>query len=530
MKIALFALNSSYIHTNLAVRCLQNALRAAGHTAEILEFALKDRRSDILHALYTADADLYGFSVYIWNVEEMQNTAAALKKLRPGAKIAFGGPEVSFSGEEYLAAHPYIDHLIRGEGEAALTALADGRTQEAIVDGSAYAGFAEAGILYDGAPASSIVYYESSRGCPYRCAFCLSGRKERGVPSVRAKSASRTLEELLEFNRFPQVRIVKLVDRTFNFDRERAKEIWRGLLDDRYRLHYHFEICAELLDEESFALLARMPAGKIQLEIGVQSTNPATLAACCRPSDTPRVIAAARRIHEMGNIHVHCDLIAGLPYESYARFGQSFDDLHGSCTMLQLGFLKLLHGSELRRRAREYGLVFSDTPPYQILSTPDLSYEELFRLERIASLLERLESSGKFPHTTRYIFANAPSPFRFYEAFSDELGRDVSQLSQNALFEALRRFFAQDPLITLPLCLDYLLTNTTPLPGAPRDGILRDAASETYRLRVISDLRARGEVCNAGGLFAFRHEKKPDTVYCVDRIRHILYSEQTAPL
>jgi len=525
MKIVLFALNASYSHTNLAVRGLRQAIRAVGRDAVIREHTLKDRRDDVLHGLYAEEADLYGFSVYIWNADEMYRYASALKQLRPGAKMVFGGPEVSFAGEEFFALHPYADHLIRGEGENAWIGLAAGEQLPPIIEGSAYAGFDGQGILYDDAPPGSIVYYESSRGCPYRCAFCLSGSLAQAGQKLRAKSAGQTLADLLAFNRFPQVKVVKLVDRTFNFDRERAKTIWRALLDEQYRLHYHFEICAELLDEESFALLERFPPGKIQLEIGVQSTNPATLAAVNRPSDTARVIAAARRIHAMGNIHVHCDLIAGLPHESYDRFGQSFDDLHGSCTMLQLGFLKVLQGSALRRRAGELGLIFARTPPYQILSTPDIGYDQLHRLEKMAAVLERLETSGQFSRTCRCIFAHLPSPFRFYEEFSRFLGQDVSALSQNALVERIAAFFGESDFsaaLEEALVLDYLTGCLTPLPPRLKGRVIREEREAAFRRRYLEDCRAGGIPAQAGGLEVLRFAHKKDTVFCVDRVRHVI--------
>jgi hypothetical protein len=238
------------------------------------------------------------------------------------------------------------------------------------------------------------------------------------------KSVEQTLSDLLEFEQEGlDCRIIKLVDRTFNANPERANRIWEGLLDDQYTKHYHFEVCASLLNEESFAILSRFPRGKIQLEFGLQSTNPATLAEVSRHIDPDAVIRAVRRVYEMGNIHVHLDLIAGLPYETYERFAQSFDDAYGSCDLLQLGFLKLLHGTKLRDRADEYGYVCLPEAPYTVLQSKWISYEEMCSLSRVAEVLERYDESGRFMHAKSYFMALADSPFAFWQGLGEYLSR-----------------------------------------------------------------------------------------------------------
>ncbi len=462
-KIALFALNSSYSHTNLAVRCIADSLRSHGAgEVEIHEFNLKDRRRRILEALFNAAADIYGFSAYIWNVRELCEFAADLKKLRPKALIVFGGPEVSYDSEEILAAHPFIDCIITGEGERAFVDLVrrftDGEEIPRVVDGGIYADFESQGMVYETSFASSrVVYYESARGCPYRCAYCLSALSGK----VRAKSADVTLSELREFERMDGIKIIKFVDRTFNFDRERAKQIWRGLLSEEYTKNYHFEICAELLDEETFSLLEKFPKGKIQLEIGVQSTNPATLADIHRSPRTEILLAAIKRLYDMGNMHIHADLIAGLPREDLASFARSFDALWGECDMLQLGFLKLLRGSELRRRADEFGCVYSDTPPYEVLATDCLSFSELCRLHEIDALLDRYVNSGAFSRAAALIGRRAESPFwmlyRLAERFHDE-GLRITDIAQPRAYELLYEFMhdEDDTALAEALILDFL--------------------------------------------------------------------------
>ena len=252
------------------------------------------------------------------------------------------------------------------------------------------------------------------------------------------KNAEKALADLAAFEAFEGHFTVKLVDRTFNFDRERAKAIWRGLLDESYTKCYHFEICASLLDEESFALLAAFPKGKVQLEIGLQSTNRETLTAIGRRDDAAAVIAAARRIRAGGNIHVHLDLIAGLPMENLASFAASFDAAYPAADLLQVGFLKLLHGTALRHDAARYGISFSAEPPYTVLKTAVLSFDDLCRLRRLADTVERLCERGRFQGSLDFLLSHTPSPFAFFDGFGAYVeksdGRELSKISQRELF------------------------------------------------------------------------------------------------
>ena len=315
MKIVLFSLNASRTHTNLAIRCLAKSLKQNGFNEVVLmERTEKDVRFDTLLHLYEEKADLYGFSTYIWNIDAHLTLAQNLKQLLPNSTILFGGPEVSYHNESFLDSHAYIDYLIRGEGENAIVTLAQAIEQNftlpRIIDGGIYQGFLEAGVPYESKEdtSGSILYYESSRGCPYSCAYCLSSLHT--TPRVRAKSVKATLADLEAFEAFDNIRIIKFVDRTFNFDKNRAMAIWEALQSPKYTKNYHFEVCASLLDQESLALLSRFEKGKIQLEIGVQTTNPKVLDAINRRDDTKEVLKNLETLLSFGNMHIHADLIA----------------------------------------------------------------------------------------------------------------------------------------------------------------------------------------------------------------------------
>ena len=439
MKIVLFAINGSFSHSNLAIRCLHDPLERAGFEVVLIEHTLRDRTAHILEHLYREHADIYGFSCYIWNIEPMLTLAETLKSLKPESRIVLGGPEVSY-GLERFENMAWIDAIVRGEGEEAMLSLCqamkEGKEYPRISGGDAVT-FSDAGVHYrEGEETGGILYYESSRGCPYSCAYCLSS----ATHGVRFKSVEQTLDELLEFERIhAKCKVIKFVDRTFNADVKRANAIWRALLDEKYTKSYHFEICATLLDEESFDILSRFPKGKVQLEIGLQSTNSQTLAASSRHIDAAKVISAAKRIKDVGNVHVHLDLIAGLPYEDYTSFARSFDDAYGSSDMLQLGFLKLLHGTELRARAEEYEYRSLPTPPYTVLQSKWITYAEMQRLAHIAEVLDRYLESGRFAHALWYLTPLMPSPFRFWEGLSIYLeNRDTRPLQRISQPDAFR--------------------------------------------------------------------------------------------
>ncbi len=476
MKIVLFALNGSYSHTNLAVRAIGACLETAGETVKILEKSLGDTRLSVLEALVSERADVYGFSVYIWNVREMMQFASEVKVILPNAKIVFGGPEVGFEDESFFEEHSYVDYLIQGEGEDAfpmlIKALRMGADIPSIIMAKPYENFINGGIFYDriGEKPKGLVYYESVRGCPFSCAYCLSSVQD----GIRAKCAEQTQQELLAFEQFDGIRTVKLVDRTFNFDKERAKTLWRALASDAYTKEYHFEVSAALLDEETFAILSEVPKGKFRLEIGVQSTNPETIAAVDRKLDTQKTLAALDRLHEKRNLHLHADLIAGLPFEDFERFGASFDDVYGRCDVLQLGFLKLLKGSKMRREAEFYGIRYSPFPPYQVLETASLSFGDIVRLHAIDALNDRFSNSGKFAYTFPYLPMASGSAFRFFEglrvfAETEFHCREIKSLPQVEAFRLIYEYAltlsVDHEEVKERLSLDFLLGETRRLPS-----------------------------------------------------------------
>jgi len=445
VKVVLFTLNGSWSHTCLALRCLRTPLEREGFDVSLIEYSLRDRTGHGLEALVHARADVYGFSCYIWNLSQMLELAASLHEILPDSKIVLGGPEVSFA-EERFDGLSFVDAVVLGEGETVFPKLCHDIQKELpfprYIKGEPSKEMPNVGILYrDGEAKGNILYYESSRGCPYRCAYCLSS----ATHGVRFKSVEETLADLRAFEQLDgNCKIIKFVDRTFNADVSRANEIWQALLDDCYTKHYHFEVCASLLNEESFAILSKFPKGKIQLEFGLQSTNPKTLEAASRHIDPDAVISAVRRIHDMGNIHVHLDLIAGLPFETYERFARSFDDAYGSCDLLQLGFLKLLFGTELRNKKEEYGYRCLPTPPYTVLQSNWISYTELQKLSHIAETLERFLESGRFAHTLWLLTPHMTSPFFFWEGLTEYLQehdpRPLQKISQPDVFRYLLEY------------------------------------------------------------------------------------------
>ena len=473
MKITLFSLNASRSHTNLAIRILKRSLSDAGFSdVTLLERTEKERSFDTLSALVAENADLYAFSSYIWNISAQLTLAENLKKLRPNAIIAFGGPEVSFTAEEFLQKYPFVDTVLVGEGEKTIVELAkslENGSRPRILRASAYESFVTSPLPYDQNEArhGSSLYYESARGCPYRCAYCLSGAEE--FKKIRAKRVETTLADLTGFEEFENVKIIKFVDRTFNYDKKRAAAIWQGLLDERFTKQYHFEIAASLIDGETLAILKKFPKGKIQLEIGVQSTDPRVLAEINRPTDVDSVVKTIETLYRLGNMHIHADLIVGLPTDTYRSIRKSYDALFGKCHDLQLGFLKLLKGSPLYRKKDAYGYLFHSEPPYEVLSSDTLSFEETTRLKKIETVHERFVNSHRFSRAMA-VLTDERSPFALIEALSDFLP-DVTTLSQRDAYVKLVEFdksLGNDSRRTAlidAITLDYLLNEQGRIPA-----------------------------------------------------------------
>ncbi len=495
MKVVLFAMNASFVHTNLAVRCLRGPLEKAGFDVVILEKNGKERRDSVLAALIGENAGIYCFSAYLWNITELLSLASQVRLLLPEARIVFGGPEVSFEDESFFAAHPYVDHIVTGEGENVLPLLcADPERFPRIVRGKPFAAFEmENGILYRAEDdiGGSFLYYESSRGCPFRCAYCLSGN----AGPVRFKSAEQTLAELASFRSLgKEIRVIKFVDRTFNADRKRAYDIWNGIPKD-FPFRCHFEICAALLDDRTLELLRGIGPDRFQFEIGVQSTHPETRKAICRTDDLDACLFRMKQLKDETKIPVHADLIAGLPYEGMTELKNSFDTVFPLCDVLQLGFLKVLKGSLLRSKAEVYGLIWSPDPPYTVLSTPWLSFRELSELKRMADVLDRFSNSGCFSRGLSSVLPLLPSPFDFFFGLSCRLGESFYRLSQRSAYGVLLGYLSELTCFTdetaVSLASDFLLCETGRLPECFRPYLVPAAKEEKDRLFAESALTER---------------------------------------
>ncbi len=435
MKTLLVAINAKYSHTSLSVRTLHAYARVTFPQSEIsfAEYTINQRPDAILAKLYHAKPDMIGFSCYIWNIETVCVLAREIRKLLPECFLFFGGPEVSFSFDSYLT-EGLCDCVLTGEGEASLVALLHARENASSLDSVPSAAFLQEGSIvhipqaapicldtlpfpYDNLSVlkNRILYYEASRGCPFQCSYCLSSREK----SVRFKSLDTVLPQLQRFLD-AKVRQVKFVDRTFNCRKDFCMSIWRYLAaHDNGVTNFHFEIGADLLDSECLDFLSSVRPGLFQFEIGVQSTHPQTLSAIHRSAPKDKLFDNVRALRTHTPVHLHLDLIAGLPYENYAAFRQSFNEVYELAPhQLQLGFLKVLKGSGLEREKTTFGLVHHTLPPYEVLYTDALSYEDVLRLKGIEEMTELYYNSGRYGNTLTALLQLFPSPFDFYQALS----------------------------------------------------------------------------------------------------------------
>ncbi len=398
MRVILAALNAKYIHTNLAVRSLRQCAKEAGFDVSIAEYTVNHSFDALLAALYREQPEIVAFSCYLWNVALVRRLCVELKKLLPAVRLWVGGPEVSFRGPSFLRENPAVELVMAGEGEVTfvrmLRQLHNGgslsgvpglwlrQERDTVFTGDAVLPALDAlPFPYEDLDALTgrILYFETSRGCPFSCSYCLSSRG--GVRLMSAEKACQSLDLFLE-NR---VRQVKFVDRTFNCNRAHCDAILTHLLaHDNGVTNFHFEISADLLAETTLSLIRQARPGQFQFEIGVQSVNPKTIRAVRRGCDNQALFRKVERLRECGNCHLHLDLIAGLPYEDYASFGASFDRVYrAEPDMLQLGFLKVLSGSKMEEDCRTYQILFQSDPPYEVLRTPWLSYGGLLRLKGV---------------------------------------------------------------------------------------------------------------------------------------------------
>ncbi len=509
MKVLLASIDSKFIHSNLAVHSLKayaekklcESRASCDFTEgcndiyiEIAEYTINQQPQKVLADIYRRDADMIMFSCYIWNRSFMSKLLDDLAKIRPDAEIWLGGPEVSFDGEKVLKEFANVHGIMMGEGEETFTQLL---SVYAAADASVDAlGFA-CGIIYRDAAGSivrtpqrepldmdqlpfayedleefenRIIYYESSRGCPFRCSYCLSSVDKK----LRFRSLELVKKELKFFldNKVPQV---KFVDRTFNCDHDRTMEIWRFIKEnDNGITNFHFEMAADILADGEIELLNSLRPGQVQLEIGVQTTNAETLAAIQRPMDFRKLCRNVEAVKSAGNVHLHLDLIAGLPYEDMASFERSFNDVFSlRPEQLQLGFLKVLKGSPMADRCEEYGLKYTAAPPYEVLETKWISYDDLLKLKQIEEMVEVYYNSGQFSRTLELLLSMFDSAFNMFDSLAkwyEENGLGMINMSRNSRYESLKKFAAEVCIVGRDRKADD-------------DGILREALIYDYYSR-----------------------------------------------
>lgn len=572
MKFLLAAVNAKYIHSNPGIYSLKAyAERTRGDLfpegaglpsvhVEIGEYTINNQMEQILEDIYRRKPDMVGFSCYIWNIVPCLELVRDLHKVLPDTDIWLGGPEVSFDAPELLGREPEILGIMKGEGEETFAALLNcyeklgmsvrrsagmsgcreqAKKEEAFweslssLPAAAYRGkdgeiqdhpvrpvmdMSRIPFLYSRLEGfeNRIIYYESSRGCPFSCSYCLSSVDK----SVRFRDLELVKKELDYFleNRVPQV---KFVDRTFNCRKSHAMEIWRHIKDhDNGVTNFHFEIAADLLDDEELELIGTMRPGLIQLEIGVQSTNPKTIREIHRVMDLERLRKVVARINAGHNVHQHLDLIAGLPWEDYSSFHQSFNEVYAmEPEQLQLGFLKVLKGSFLFEQAENYGLVYRDRPPYEVLSTRWLSYDDVLKLKGIEDMVEVYYNSGQFTRTLKHLETRWKDAFVFYEQLADYYERKgLTGLNHSRLarYEILHDFVkeqadgdflteAEDAL----MCDLYLRENAKSRPSFALD---QSPYKERIR-RLAPELRGLGtrvhaEVLRSGNILLFDYRKR----------------------
>lgn len=534
MKILLAACNAKYIHSNPAVYDLKAYAAAYKDSVQIKEFTINQPKDEIMKEIYRSGADVVCFSCYIWNISFVRELIRDLKKILPDTVFWAGGPEVSFHAKNFLEDMPQVTGIMKGEGEETFLALAGyylegkGRLEEisgivfrkedVIVDN----GFREPvdldriPFIYENPEnfENRIIYYESSRGCPFSCSYCLSSIDRK----LRFRSLSLVKKELQFFldHRVPQV---KFVDRTFNCRHEHAMEIWKYILEhDNGVTNFHFEVSADLFREDELELIGRMRPGLIQLEIGVQSANPETLEAVHRKTDLEKLRRNVEKIRSFHSVHQHLDLIAGLPCEDYESFRRSFNFVYSmKPDQLQLGFLKVLKGSLMEEKAREYGITCKSLEPYEVLSTRWISYEEILKLKTVESMVEVYYNSGQFQYTLNWLTGFWEDAFSFYEdlgRFYERKGYEELSHSRIRRYEILLEFLHEKPEISVAeaagrMVYDlYLRENLKKRPSFAADQKPYEKAVWSYRKEHQVPKTAHIEVFSDGTAVLFDYDRR----------------------
>lgn len=534
MKILLAACNAKYIHSNLAVYDLKAYSSDYDEHVILREYTINQPKDEILKDIYSSGADVVCFSCYIWNISFVRELIRDLVKILPKTAFWAGGPEVSYDAEKFLTEMPEMTGVMVGEGEKTFHDLLefyiDGKDSLEEISGIAYRtgdkiihnGWRELmdlsaiPFVYEHLEKfeNRIIYYESSRGCPFSCSYCLSSIDKK----LRFRDLELVKKELQFFldHRVPQV---KFVDRTFNCKHEHAMTIWKYILEhDNGVTNFHFEISADLLREEEMELMSQMRPGLIQLEIGVQSTNPETIRAIHRHMDLKKLEHCVNRVHSFRNIHQHLDLIAGLPYEDYDTFHQSFNDVYQmKPDQLQLGFLKVLKGSLMQKEAEGYGIVYKEKEPYEVLSTNWLTYGEVLKLKMVESMVEVYYNSGQFWHTLEYLVPFEKDAFTFYEklgSFYEKKGYSEISHSRMRRYEILLEYLQEETDVPTEVAAQkmlydlYLREKLKKRPVFAPDQKQYETAVWNYRKNNQVSKIAHIEVFENGTVILFDYEKR----------------------
>ena len=534
MKILLAACNAKYIHSNLAVYDLKAYSSDYDEHVILREYTINQPKDEILKDIYSSGADVVCFSCYIWNISFVRELIRDLVKILPKTAFWAGGPEVSYDAEKFLTEMPEMTGVMVGEGEKTFHDLLefyiDGKDSLEEISGIAYRtgdkiihnGWRELmdlsaiPFVYEHLEKfeNRIIYYESSRGCPFSCSYCLSSIDKK----LRFRDLELVKKELQFFldHRVPQG---KFVDRTFNCKHEHAMTIWKYILEhDNGVTNFHFEISADLLREEEMELMSQMRPGLIQLEIGVQSTNPETIRAIHRHMDLKKLEHCVNRVHSFRNIHQHLDLIAGLPYEDYDIFHQSFNDVYQmKPDQLQLGFLKVLKGSLMQKEAEGYGIVYKEKEPYEVLSTNWLTYGEVLKLKMVESMVEVYYNSGQFWHTLEYLVPFEKDAFTFYEklgSFYEKKGYSEISHSRMRRYEILLEYLKEETDVPAEVAAQkmlydlYLREKLKKRPAFAPDQKQYETAVWNYRKNNQVSKTAHIEVFENGTVILFDYEKR----------------------
>lgn len=458
-KIVFVSLNARYTHSTPAVYYLRESIKETAFSSQILSLTINQNIFEILETISETKPDIIAISVYIWNSEVVQKILPELKKILPKTQIILGGPEVSYNSQTWISKFPSVDLIISGNGEIPLKNFLLGKLKplhkiikstENNFNNTPFPYIKEDRKVLE----NKYLYYEASRGCPFKCSYCLSSRTDQKLQHKIFQTIKKELDFLLSF----QPLIIKFIDRTFNADRVLAKKIWEYLKDKNAK--FHFEIHPGLLNETDFELLETIPQGKFQFEIGIQSTNPKTLTEVNRVSNTDLIRKNVLKLKKMNNIHIHVDQIVGLPFEDYESFRNSFDDIYKlNADKFQLGFLKVLHGTELEEKSKEYDLKYFESAPYEIISNKWISFKEITYIKKLEELLENYKNSNKYELSLQYILDFFSRPIVFWESLLDyfiENKQDIKIKKWDKLTQILLDFLKTRNDFTPELILDYL--------------------------------------------------------------------------